>query len=47
MEGYYVYLPSVFIYDGFVKGAVRDTAYLKNHIAILAGFIPNILVGWH
>ncbi len=29
MEGYYVYLPSVFIYGDFVKEAVRDTGYIK------------------
>lgn len=29
MEGYYVYLPSTFIYGGFVKEAVRDTNYLR------------------
>lgn len=31
MEGYYVYLPSVFIYNDFVKEAVRDTNYIKPH----------------
>ncbi|RXK61852.1 hypothetical protein ESA94_02215 [Lacibacter luteus] len=31
MEGYYVYLPAVFIYDGFKKEAVRDTAYIKEY----------------
>ena len=29
MEGYYVYLPSIFIYGGFDKAAVRDTNYLR------------------
>ncbi|MBK8818655.1 MAG: hypothetical protein IPN49_06020 [Saprospiraceae bacterium] len=28
-EGYYVYLPSVFIFHDFVKDAVRDTGYIK------------------
>jgi len=28
-EGYYVYLPSTFIYNGFDKAAVRDTNYLR------------------
>ncbi|NCU06347.1 MAG: hypothetical protein GXC73_20525, partial [Chitinophagaceae bacterium] len=31
MEGYYVYLPSVFIYNGFKKEAVRDTGYIKEY----------------
>lgn len=29
MEGYYVYLPAVFIHQDFVKEAVRDTNYLQ------------------
>jgi hypothetical protein len=29
MEGYYLYLPATFIYDGFSKEAVRDTNYLR------------------
>lgn len=29
MEGYYVYLPSTFIYGGFKKEAVRDTNYIQ------------------
>jgi hypothetical protein len=29
MEGYYCYLPSVFIYHDFVPEAIRDTNYLK------------------
>lgn len=29
MEGYYVYLPSVFIYGDFVREAVRDTGYIR------------------
>lgn len=28
-QGYYVYLPSVFIYGDFVKEAVRDTGYIR------------------
>lgn len=31
MEGYYVYLPSVFIYGDFVKDAVKDTNYIKTY----------------
>lgn len=31
MEGYFVYLPSVFVYGDFVKEAVKDTAYIKPH----------------
>ncbi|MEJ8819251.1 hypothetical protein [Lacibacter sp. H407] len=31
MEGYYIYLPAVFIYDGFKKEAVKDTAYLREY----------------
>lgn len=31
MEGYYTYLPSVFIYNDFVKEAVKDTTYIKPH----------------
>ena len=30
MEGYYVDLPSIFIYGGFDKVAVRDTNYLRS-----------------
>ena len=29
MEGYYTYLPSVFIYGDFVKDAVKDTNYIR------------------
>ena len=29
MEGYYTYLPSVFIYGDFVKEAVKDTNYIR------------------
>ncbi|MEZ4910846.1 MAG: hypothetical protein R2774_08280 [Saprospiraceae bacterium] len=31
MEGYFVYLPSVFVYGDFGKEAVRDTNYIKPH----------------